>query len=731
MKLYLVTIVILLIIFLIFSNIFIQNKKEGFNNVGNSKQIFILWFQGFENAPLIVKKCLFSWKLKNPNWKIIELDNNNLSKYINFDKEIINFKNKKIEYPALSDIIRLTLLNKYGGVWVDATTFCNKPLDDWINKYNKFGFWCFNKPGPDRLISSWFIFSKKNNYIIIKWYLEMINYWNTNDKIDNYFWVHYLFNKLYNNDEKFKKIWNNVNKLSAGKSEGPHYFIPYNISYNNPMTNESKEHIDKIKTPLYKLNYKMNITNGSAISYLLNKIYIENDGKFSIYKKILVENIDSLLTIDRMDIIINRIYCKFYDNKIKSNFAINLYLNDKKHEKGNKLIEHEPNMVYRMVSQKETEQEWINKLNNLIDDIKNNNFFWKNNIRVIDNVTINKNNNKLIRGAHRVAVCHYFKKKIYAIYNNEKHLIHNCKYLNDFDYEYVFNEFINLKDNTLAFILFPKYNNFKNDNFITNTIKNDKYMNLLYKKQIYLNENGFIYFLIIIYQIHNIFGIGSLNYDVIKNKLNGSYVNNKLIIYFIEKKNYDSKYIVNFKKNIVREYIDNKNNNFTFHISDNHKETKNIAQFALNNNNIFFANNNNIHKFNKSYPSLTDIKHTNINKIIDVHQIIKDVNINSEDYCIVGSTILNLFGIRKNKDIDIISHNLVNKKYDNHNKYFLKILNMEPDEIIFNPNNHMYFFNIKCITLEIYLKFKIKRYEINKDNKDKIDIYKIENLLNK
>ena len=45
------------------------------------KTIWILWFQGFENAPQVVKTCLKSWKRYNSDWNIIELDENNLEKY--------------------------------------------------------------------------------------------------------------------------------------------------------------------------------------------------------------------------------------------------------------------------------------------------------------------------------------------------------------------------------------------------------------------------------------------------------------------------------------------------------------------------------------------------------------------------------------------------------------------------------------------------------------------------
>lgn len=78
------------------------------------KVIYIYWAQKFVNAPDIVKKCLSSWKLKNPTWKIIELDDDNLYNYINIEKEIPNLKNKNIKKCHYSDIIRVFLLEKYG-----------------------------------------------------------------------------------------------------------------------------------------------------------------------------------------------------------------------------------------------------------------------------------------------------------------------------------------------------------------------------------------------------------------------------------------------------------------------------------------------------------------------------------------------------------------------------------------------------------------------------------------
>ena len=236
------------------------------------KTLFIYWEQKFINAPNVVKKSLLSWKLKNPSWKIIQLDGDNLNQYINIEKEIPNIKNKTITKTSYSDIVRIFLLSKYGGCWCDATTFCNKPLDKWLHKHISTGFFAFNKPNKDRLLSSWFLYSEKNNYITQKWKEKTITYWKNHNYMHDYFWFHSLFCNLYNSDNTFKNIWHLTPTISAG---GPHYLRKQLLK---PITNETINHIDKVKVPIYKLTYKYNeqkFNKKCNLSYLLNTIKLK------------------------------------------------------------------------------------------------------------------------------------------------------------------------------------------------------------------------------------------------------------------------------------------------------------------------------------------------------------------------------------------------------------------------------------------------------------------------
>jgi hypothetical protein len=213
------------------------------------KNIYILWFQGFKNAPGLVKKCLSSWKKYNPDWNIIKLNNNNLSNYINFDEVYKNTKDKHIPFAARSDMIRIYLLKTYGGVWADSTTFCKRPLNDWLEENIKEGFFGFtfkeeiHHKNIKRRLSSWFLYSDIDNYITSHWLERVKLYWINHNKFHHYYWFHgFLFNDIYTTDEKFKEIWDKVPIINASR------LFLHSVQH-NLVTPKVKNRIDDINLP--------------------------------------------------------------------------------------------------------------------------------------------------------------------------------------------------------------------------------------------------------------------------------------------------------------------------------------------------------------------------------------------------------------------------------------------------------------------------------------------------
>lgn len=95
-----------------------------------SRTVWLLWLDGWQSAPWLVKEVAKSYERHNPGWKSIRLDSKSLRQHVD-----IHYINSPDIMPATkSDIIRLSLLAKHGGVWADATMLCFALLDSWLHE---------------------------------------------------------------------------------------------------------------------------------------------------------------------------------------------------------------------------------------------------------------------------------------------------------------------------------------------------------------------------------------------------------------------------------------------------------------------------------------------------------------------------------------------------------------------------------------------------------------------
>lgn len=106
-------------------------------------KIWQLWLQGEENMPPIVKKCTDSVK-KYHGEDVILLTSSNLSQYVQLP-DYIEEKYRKgiISHANYSDMIRFSLLAKYGGCWVDSTILLTNKIPDDILNSRFFAFRSF------------------------------------------------------------------------------------------------------------------------------------------------------------------------------------------------------------------------------------------------------------------------------------------------------------------------------------------------------------------------------------------------------------------------------------------------------------------------------------------------------------------------------------------------------------------------------------------------------------
>lgn len=121
------------------------------------KNIFTFWHD--EILPHNIKVCIDSWKYHCKDAKINILNINNLGNYL---EKTISFDNLSIV--EISDWIRLNLIYKYGGLWMDSSIILTENIFKYIDPQCEFvGIrngkrienWFFASPQKCKLISCW------------------------------------------------------------------------------------------------------------------------------------------------------------------------------------------------------------------------------------------------------------------------------------------------------------------------------------------------------------------------------------------------------------------------------------------------------------------------------------------------------------------------------------------------------------------------------------------------
>lgn len=174
------------------------------------KTVWMYWDKGEAAAPDFVRYCIETWRRHNPQWSVVVLDKNAARRHLPDD-----VMPKDISVQAYSDLLRLRLVHDHGGVWVDASTACLRPLDDWLPMLMQSGFFVFANDQPMRLISSWFIASERKGEAIGIWRQAAEDYWRTATRPDHYFWVHILFGYKVRTDRRLRDAWRRTPKVSA------------------------------------------------------------------------------------------------------------------------------------------------------------------------------------------------------------------------------------------------------------------------------------------------------------------------------------------------------------------------------------------------------------------------------------------------------------------------------------------------------------------------------------
>lgn len=187
------------------------DKKMDYLENTPEKIVWLYWKQGLSNAPSIVKLCVGSvketfekngWKVKIIDYKYV-IENNLLPSFIYF-----KYEKKEINDAHFSDLVRLCLLNKYGGCWIDSTVLMtNNKIPVYIEYTPFFCYQNCQKNTSYINISNWLISSCANNPILEDVYNILLDYWKNEKIMIQYYGFHLIFKLV---SEHYPTIWKNV-----------------------------------------------------------------------------------------------------------------------------------------------------------------------------------------------------------------------------------------------------------------------------------------------------------------------------------------------------------------------------------------------------------------------------------------------------------------------------------------------------------------------------------------
>ncbi len=214
--------------------------------------IWMYWRQGEANAPEIVRRCISSVRRHSGGRRVMVLDASTLGDYLAMP-DFIERKHAdgKIGEALYSDLLRVSLLLEYGGIWCDATCYMTRPIDSVVERAPFFMFTkslLFADTTPIDC-SSWFIKAEKGNAALRKLRNVLFHYFSRHSWLPDYYIFHITLGLLVRTDSEVEALWQSKPYIC---NMNPHVFL---FSFQMPYSESRYRHILD-SCFIHKLTYK-------------------------------------------------------------------------------------------------------------------------------------------------------------------------------------------------------------------------------------------------------------------------------------------------------------------------------------------------------------------------------------------------------------------------------------------------------------------------------------------
>lgn len=164
--------------------------------------LFTLWFQGFDDAPPLVQACQRQLRRVSAR-DLVRLDDANLAHFAELPASL---DLSRIGTAHRSDLLRLELLARHGGTWLDATVLVRDDFDQALADVMGAGFFAFDKRAST--LSNWLMSVDAPGHHAVRLMRAALHTWWEEEPANTpYLVFHHLFAVLLEVDDTLRALW--------------------------------------------------------------------------------------------------------------------------------------------------------------------------------------------------------------------------------------------------------------------------------------------------------------------------------------------------------------------------------------------------------------------------------------------------------------------------------------------------------------------------------------------
>lgn len=173
--------------------------------------IWVCWWTGEEDAPLLVKRCLSSIRKNAGEHPVYLITRENYMQWIEIPGDILSKVNSgKICIANFTDYLRATLIKDHGGLWIDSTIFLSDHIPEAFFR-NPF-YTCKNNTEADdcgyisRYRWTSFCISGWKNNVLFSFFSDALGqYWKNHEVSVDYLLVDFILETGYRQIPEIRK----------------------------------------------------------------------------------------------------------------------------------------------------------------------------------------------------------------------------------------------------------------------------------------------------------------------------------------------------------------------------------------------------------------------------------------------------------------------------------------------------------------------------------------------